>query len=228
MPVVTPNYGIPMEDPSGVTEAATFNKAMIRVDEVILASKKAYQTKTAMTFYIDPINGTDDKCEGTVGRPFKTWAGLIRSGLLPKYVEGCNVTIFVAAGDLDAMILSGYEAVDGYVMIIGEERLAVLTTGPNTGTSTGGDDTYIEMTGANWTPGELAGKFYKIVGGTHAGYEGTILDNGTESITGLQPTVLPRSRLEPLLAGLGVERGHLHVVEVMPRRPEALAALLRA
>jgi indolepyruvate ferredoxin oxidoreductase alpha subunit len=55
-----------------------------------------------------------------------------------------------------------------------------------------------------------------------------ILDNGTVAMTGLQPTRLPGSRLEPLLLGLGVAREHLHVVEVLPRHPEALAALLRA
>jgi indolepyruvate ferredoxin oxidoreductase alpha subunit len=55
-----------------------------------------------------------------------------------------------------------------------------------------------------------------------------ILDNGTVAMTGLQPTMLPGSRLEPLLLGLGVERGHLHVIEVQPRHPEALAALLGA
>jgi indolepyruvate ferredoxin oxidoreductase alpha subunit len=55
-----------------------------------------------------------------------------------------------------------------------------------------------------------------------------ILDNGTVAMTGLQPTVLPGSRLEPLLRGLGVDPEHLHVVEVMPRRPGALAVLLRA
>ena len=55
-----------------------------------------------------------------------------------------------------------------------------------------------------------------------------ILDNGTVAMTGLQPTVLPGSSLEPLLAGVGVEREHLHVVEVAPRRSDELAALLRA
>jgi indolepyruvate ferredoxin oxidoreductase alpha subunit len=55
-----------------------------------------------------------------------------------------------------------------------------------------------------------------------------ILDNGTVAMTGLQPTMLPGSRLEPLLLGLGVERGHLHVIEVQPRHPEALTALLGA
>lgn len=55
-----------------------------------------------------------------------------------------------------------------------------------------------------------------------------ILDNGTVAMTGLQPTVLPGSRLEPLLLGLGVDRDHLHVVEITPKHPEALAGLLRA
>ncbi|MBM3695100.1 MAG: indolepyruvate ferredoxin oxidoreductase [Actinobacteria bacterium] len=54
-----------------------------------------------------------------------------------------------------------------------------------------------------------------------------ILDNGTVAMTGLQPTRLPGSRLEPLLLGMGVDREHLHVVEVAPRRPGELAALLR-
>jgi indolepyruvate ferredoxin oxidoreductase alpha subunit len=55
-----------------------------------------------------------------------------------------------------------------------------------------------------------------------------ILDNGTVAMTGLQPTVLPGSRLEPLLLGLGVDRAHLHLVEVAPRRSDELAALLRS
>jgi len=54
-----------------------------------------------------------------------------------------------------------------------------------------------------------------------------ILDNGTVAMTGLQPTVLPGSRLEPLLLGLGVESEHLHVVEAAPRQSAELAALLR-
>jgi len=33
-----------------------------------------------------------------------------------------------------------------------------------------------------------------------------ILDNGTVAMTGLQPTVLPGSRLEPLLLGWGSTR----------------------
>ena len=54
-----------------------------------------------------------------------------------------------------------------------------------------------------------------------------ILDNGTVGMTGQQPTLLPGSSLQPLIAGLGVDPGHLHVIEITPRRVDELAALLR-
>jgi len=54
-----------------------------------------------------------------------------------------------------------------------------------------------------------------------------ILDNGTVAMTGQQPTVLADSRLEPLVAGLGVDPEHLHVLEITPRRIEDLAEVLR-
>jgi indolepyruvate ferredoxin oxidoreductase alpha subunit len=54
-----------------------------------------------------------------------------------------------------------------------------------------------------------------------------VLDNATVGMTGQQPTVLPESRLEPLIAGLGVDPEHLHVVEITPRRVDELADLLR-
>ena len=40
-----------------------------------------------------------------------------------------------------------------------------------------------------------------------------ILDNETTAMTGGQPTILPRSRLEPLVRGLGVDPAHCHVIE---------------
>jgi len=54
-----------------------------------------------------------------------------------------------------------------------------------------------------------------------------VLDNATVGMTGQQPTVLPESRLEPLIAGLGVDPEHLHVIEITPRRVDDLAGLLR-
>lgn len=55
-----------------------------------------------------------------------------------------------------------------------------------------------------------------------------ILDNGTVGMTGQQPTLLPGSSLEPLLGGLGIEPGHLHVIEITRQRVAELTALLRA
>jgi indolepyruvate ferredoxin oxidoreductase, alpha subunit len=54
-----------------------------------------------------------------------------------------------------------------------------------------------------------------------------ILDNGTVAMTGQQPTLVPGSRLEPLIAGLGVDPEHLHIIDITPRRVDELAALLR-
>ncbi len=54
-----------------------------------------------------------------------------------------------------------------------------------------------------------------------------ILDNQTVAMTGLQPTVVPSSRLEPILLGLGVDPNHLHVMDVKPSRPDELVAVLR-
>jgi indolepyruvate ferredoxin oxidoreductase alpha subunit len=54
-----------------------------------------------------------------------------------------------------------------------------------------------------------------------------ILDNGTVAMTGLQPTILPSSRLEPLVLGLGVDPAHFHVVEARPQNVERLAEILR-
>ena len=55
-----------------------------------------------------------------------------------------------------------------------------------------------------------------------------VLDNETVAMTGLQPTVLAGSRLEPIVLGVGVDPDHVRVVEVQARRPEALAEVLTA
>ncbi len=47
-----------------------------------------------------------------------------------------------------------------------------------------------------------------------------ILDNETTAMTGGQPTILPSSRLEPLVLGLGVDPAHVHVLEAHHRHAE--------
>jgi indolepyruvate ferredoxin oxidoreductase alpha subunit len=54
-----------------------------------------------------------------------------------------------------------------------------------------------------------------------------ILDNETVGMTGQQPTVLPDSRLLPIVHGLGIDPEHVHHVEAHPRKVDELAELLR-
>jgi indolepyruvate ferredoxin oxidoreductase alpha subunit len=54
-----------------------------------------------------------------------------------------------------------------------------------------------------------------------------IMDNDTVGMTGGQPTILPSSRLEKLILGLGVEREHCHVVHAHPRKVSEMAAVMR-
>ena len=54
-----------------------------------------------------------------------------------------------------------------------------------------------------------------------------ILDNGTVAMTGQQPTALPRSRLEPLILGTGVDPEHVHIIRIHPKKVDELAELIR-
>lgn len=53
-----------------------------------------------------------------------------------------------------------------------------------------------------------------------------VLDNETVGMTGQQPTILPDSRLLPVILGVGVDPEHVHQIEVHPRRVGELATLL--
>jgi len=54
-----------------------------------------------------------------------------------------------------------------------------------------------------------------------------ILDNQTVAMTGMQPTMLPSTRLRDVVLGVGVDPDHVHVVESHPKRIDEMAALLR-
>lgn len=54
-----------------------------------------------------------------------------------------------------------------------------------------------------------------------------ILDNETVGMTGQQPTVLPDSRLLPIVLGVGVDPEHCHQVEAHPKKVDEMADLLR-
>ena len=54
-----------------------------------------------------------------------------------------------------------------------------------------------------------------------------ILDNSAVGMTGAQDTVLPSTRLEPLVLGLGVDPDHCRVMEARPSKVRELTELLR-
>ncbi|HAX81113.1 MAG TPA: indolepyruvate ferredoxin oxidoreductase [Actinobacteria bacterium] len=54
-----------------------------------------------------------------------------------------------------------------------------------------------------------------------------ILDNGTVGMTGQQPTLLPGSRLPPIVAGLGIDPEHLRVIEITKRKVPEMAEIIR-
>lgn len=54
-----------------------------------------------------------------------------------------------------------------------------------------------------------------------------ILDNSTTGMTGAQPTIAPGSRMADLVAGLGVERDHIRVLEAHRKCHEANVAAIR-
>jgi indolepyruvate ferredoxin oxidoreductase alpha subunit len=54
-----------------------------------------------------------------------------------------------------------------------------------------------------------------------------ILDNETTAMTGGQPTILPRTRIEPLVLGLGVDPGHCHVITAHHKDTEKNREIIR-
>jgi indolepyruvate ferredoxin oxidoreductase alpha subunit len=54
-----------------------------------------------------------------------------------------------------------------------------------------------------------------------------ILDNETTGMTGGQPTILPSSRIESVVLGLGIAAEHCRVVDAHPKKVDAMAVVLR-
>ena len=54
-----------------------------------------------------------------------------------------------------------------------------------------------------------------------------LLDNSIVAMTGCQKTIIPSSRFEPLVKGLGVESDHVKVLETNPANREKNAEIIR-
>lgn len=192
---VTPRFGFPLDDPSGIADARTFNLGMMAIDEALwnLDRKIGVSSPNDMTeVYIDPVNGEDGPERGAVGRPFKTWGGLRDSGLIPKVVTGM-FWVKILPGTVDPIYLDNVRS-EGFLVVSAAQgkRLAQGLTGPNTGTATGGTVYSLTMAGAGWAVNELRGKYYEFIGGTHEGYSGRIVSNTATSfvLTGYLPSAV--------------------------------------
>lgn len=153
---------------------------------------------TNLELWIDPENGNDILADGTESKPFKSWAGLRLSGLIPKIILG-NVNVKVKPGtlnegiDVNQYLVAGNLSFDAvpesspfpstpfpFDLIFPYLKPVTGVTGPTSGTATGGTKRRINLSGAGWTPGQLRGKFFAVVNGTNLFAFGRVLDNGTD------------------------------------------------
>lgn len=164
----------------------------------VLNSTRDRLVATDFEFWIDPENGSDISGDGTESYPFATWNGLKTSGLVPRIILG-NVNVYVKPGTLrDKLAVDGYlvagslsfRAVPAsnpfpstpfpFDLIWSSLKPVTGVTGPTSGTATGGTKRRINFAGAGWTPGQLRGKFFGIVGGTNFFSSGRVLTNGAD------------------------------------------------
>jgi indolepyruvate ferredoxin oxidoreductase, alpha subunit len=55
-----------------------------------------------------------------------------------------------------------------------------------------------------------------------------ILDNAAIAMTGGQPPLVPSSRLEKIVLGLGVDPEHLKIITALPREADRNAEIIRS
>lgn len=138
--------------------------------------------------------------------PFLTIQAALDS--LPRDIRHLT-TVHVGAGTFAGAVIDGFvsglAAEDDHPLlrITGTMVLASVTTGPNTGTATGGSSSTLVHTGAGWTVNDLTGKLVRLVSGNGSAANspaaqlatvlGRVLSNTSDTIT-LQGTFqkLPR------------------------------------
>lgn len=161
---------------------------------------------TDLEFWIDPDDGDDATADGTEAKPFKTWAALQASQLIPRVIledvrvkikpgrlnEQLSIVNYVVAGSLV------FEAVPDsspfpstpfpFDLFIPYLQPITGTTGPTSGTATGGTKRRINLTAAGWTVDEMRGKFFLVVAGTNFLAMGRVVSNGTDylEVSGLR------------------------------------------
>jgi hypothetical protein len=151
--------------------------------------------KQQSDIWIDPVNGIDGSADGTAEKPFKTFAAM-QANVLPKITLE-TTRVWIREGELrENIFLSGYNIVGGDLVFLGLAnvdpfptspipwgllftgmRAPTISQGPISGVATGGTRKSIQLSTANWIPGELKNKFFVINSGTNIFSWGRILDN---------------------------------------------------
>ena len=113
--------------------------------------------------------------------PFATIQAAINS--LPKNIKKSHtITVNVGAGTFDGFDITGFVFGAQTMFVNGTRATFTPVTGPSSGTATSGGDGTITLTDANWTTGDLVGKFLNITAGLGAGYIIPIKLNTTDTI----------------------------------------------
>ena len=183
---------------------------------------------------------TPDTVRAALGLPVRTGidvTGLILPGRPPQLCKGCpheesfEALLAALAGIEQSVVMSDigcyalgalppYQAIESCVCMGASIGMAkgAADAGLRPSLAVIGDSTFLH---SGITP-------LMDAVAHHSDITVLILDNGTVGMTGQQPTLLPGSSLEPLIAGLGIEPGHLHVIEITRQRVAELTDLLRA
>jgi hypothetical protein len=121
---------------------------------------------------------------------------------LPKQ-SPYTINVNVGAGDFNGYTVDGFTTKS--LNITGTRTTFTPTTGPSSGTATGGARHTLTLTAAGWTTGDLAAKFLRIISGAGAGQILVIGWNDVENIYLADPCA-------PLLAA-----GSVFVIETNTR-----------
>jgi len=105
---------------------------------------------------------------------------------LPKRMQHALI-VNIGAGTFPGFVVSGFDFLNVSPQITGTRATFTPATGPSSGTATvgpppGGLSGQLVLTGAGWTPDDLAGKFLNVIAGASAGYVVPIKSNTSDTI----------------------------------------------
>jgi len=149
--------------------------------------KRAYQTYSALTLYVDPTGSDSNACTASGTAACLTFAGALSK--LPRFIRH-NVTINMAAGTYAEPAVSGFNIAQGVTFsIVGTESAFTPATGTNSGTTTGtGTVTQtahsaLVDSAQTWTVNNLKYAFVRFDSGSLSGQTYPIVSNTATTLT---------------------------------------------